>query len=654
MKKVVAFLAAVVMLGLPLSPAFAAETLESCLTDPPINPVREGACGALIYQADTLPLSAEVCGPIFAMVCPPYLPCVILKYLTVKCGEAGYNAARTATCTEGPRGNGCCISTTESPKIAVGDGTCTNEVEDCKEGGNVTYSCCVCETTQPGGGRALRKVADARQTRTSCEELCKKEGNATMYLQAGAGSLPPPPPSVNEPTAAELQEKLATCFTQADCASKDYGGSTDAFRPGHGCPSGQGWCIAPEPEVNLSVAFGNVKTVKGLRNYIASAFNYGISIVAIVAAVMFTYGGFRYIFGSAFQNVKRGKEIMIDAVIGLVLVLGAVTILQTINQDTLNLTRLEVHLINKSQILSSKFCSDITSTKLKFAEAGPRPAYTPINKITSYPIENAADTRCNYEYYAEGFGGSRCAGRKCDNKGESCVSCRAKGACKEGADPLSYECVKANWSGTIAHVDQRYVDEIALLAVCNNARQAGDMQAFFQKGPVNNGIDEVTKGKITANTDNNGTQSYTFEMTEKDLQDAKNECSDKGGLAGFVMAIEYQDTDLGPTEDDEAIVGKSNCGGGKFSGYVNGTGVTQYEAAVTCGLAVPSKPLANPSNYWSVSDLETSLGIGGDAKPVTCDMQLSNLNAPSDPGSKSTPSIIFSINGGSNITCGIP
>ena len=73
-----------------------------------------------------------------------------------------------------------------------------------------------------------------------------------------------------------------------------------------------------------------------LSQYISAVYNYMVGIVAIVAAIMIVYGGFLYIVGSSGAKVQQGKTIIVDAVMGLLLVLGAYIILSTINPDLIN------------------------------------------------------------------------------------------------------------------------------------------------------------------------------------------------------------------------------------------------------------------------------------------------------------------------------
>lgn len=87
-----------------------------------------------------------------------------------------------------------------------------------------------------------------------------------------------------------------------------------------------------------------------LSAYIGAAYNYLLGVSVIAAAVMIVYGGFRYIVGSA-TGITEGKNIIRDAIIGLVLMFGSWTILATLNPDSLTqLKPLEVEYIQPTPI----------------------------------------------------------------------------------------------------------------------------------------------------------------------------------------------------------------------------------------------------------------------------------------------------------------
>lgn len=539
------------------------------------------------------------------------------------------------------------------------NGDCREEKAEC-DGKTVVTSCCLCTETgsdsgQFGGGRLVTTQVmrgSNGYTYSSCQALCKQT-NGVVNRQVGAGALPP---DVTAPTLAEVQQNAKYCFSASDCASEEYGGSLQAFRAGYGCPSGQGRCVAPEPQVALSFPIGNIKTVAGLRGFISTAFNYATGIAAVAAAVMFVWGGMRYIFGSAFQNIKRAKEIMVDAAVGLVLTLGAMVILRAVNPTTLDLNALQVFMINKEQLLNEEFCTDITDAQgkkdaadLLFADAGPAPVFTPIGQVrdTDYSVKQS-ETKCNYQYYVKGFGENRCKGQVCDQLGTACVSCKT-GLC-EGGDLASYGCIKSSISGSVGHDDDRYLDSIRLYAICTAALSLGgadDITGAVAPFVDNKVIVPVAEGRILGQTAGVGKQGYVFNITGTDIKKATDECGGAGNIHGFVLGIEYNDvggaggavgkiltgTNLEPTNDDFAVVGPSNCGSsGKFPAYVDGKeSLSEVENgyAVACGVMTGSKPLAEGSNVWGLVRMNKTFGFGGD-EPLTCNFDLNTTNAASN------------------------
>ena len=84
---------------------------------------------------------------------------------------------------------------------------------------------------------------------------------------------------------------------------------------------------------NVTMKGGEVVKIPFLAQYIAGIYRYIVGASVVAAAVMIVYGGFLYILGSSMMSVKRGKEVIQDALVGLFLVLGAFTILQTVNSQ---------------------------------------------------------------------------------------------------------------------------------------------------------------------------------------------------------------------------------------------------------------------------------------------------------------------------------
>ncbi len=90
-----------------------------------------------------------------------------------------------------------------------------------------------------------------------------------------------------------------------------------------------------------------------LAQYISGVYRYAVSIVAIVSAIMFIYGAFLYLVsGATSQQIQKGKDIMLDAVVGLILVLSATAILRTVNPATIDLSKLNITAIQTIELES--------------------------------------------------------------------------------------------------------------------------------------------------------------------------------------------------------------------------------------------------------------------------------------------------------------
>lgn len=95
------------------------------------------------------------------------------------------------------------------------------------------------------------------------------------------------------------------------------------------------------PGINPSTAPG------AFTDYLQSAFNLGISIAVALAVVMIVWGGAQYLSTDAIFGKELGREKINKALLGLLLALGAVLILKTINPDILNLN-LDIKPLNPS------------------------------------------------------------------------------------------------------------------------------------------------------------------------------------------------------------------------------------------------------------------------------------------------------------------
>lgn len=149
-------------------------------------------------------------------------------------------------------------------------------------------------------------------------------------------------------------------FPRAVCTSPDFAAPTDSS--GSAAPSGGTGEVDIGPafdpiEVELGVPIGGLSKLSPaqdqdgviripfLGEYVNAVYRYMVGIVMVVAIVMVVYGGFRYLVGSTSGDIARGKQIIIDAIMGLVLVLAAYGILNTINPATTLVPGIELRLV---------------------------------------------------------------------------------------------------------------------------------------------------------------------------------------------------------------------------------------------------------------------------------------------------------------------
>ncbi|MFH1078438.1 MAG: hypothetical protein V1745_04150, partial [Patescibacteria group bacterium] len=103
---------------------------------------------------------------------------------------------------------------------------------------------------------------------------------------------------------------------------------------------------------------GTSVQVPWFAEYVAAVYRYLTAIAVIAAAIMIVYGGFKYIVSSSGAGVQTGKDVIKDAIVGLLLVIGAYTILWTINPATTSFAPLVVPSVKRvtwEQAMSTTF-----------------------------------------------------------------------------------------------------------------------------------------------------------------------------------------------------------------------------------------------------------------------------------------------------------
>lgn len=90
--------------------------------------------------------------------------------------------------------------------------------------------------------------------------------------------------------------------------------------------------LAPLPGLSETLKTDNI-----LGTYVPAIFKLAIGLSAVAAVLMIVIGGFQYLSSDAVMQKSAGKERIKNAVFGLVLVISAWLILNTINPNLLNI-----------------------------------------------------------------------------------------------------------------------------------------------------------------------------------------------------------------------------------------------------------------------------------------------------------------------------
>lgn len=97
-----------------------------------------------------------------------------------------------------------------------------------------------------------------------------------------------------------------------------------------------------------STASGTIMRSDLLGRYILSLYNYGLAIVGILAAIILMAGGLLWLTsGGSAAKIGQAKELMTGSIIGLVILVGAWMILNTINPNLTQLPSINTLIINE-------------------------------------------------------------------------------------------------------------------------------------------------------------------------------------------------------------------------------------------------------------------------------------------------------------------
>ncbi|MFA5129968.1 MAG: hypothetical protein WC477_03535 [Patescibacteria group bacterium] len=123
--------------------------------------------------------------------------------------------------------------------------------------------------------------------------------------------------------------------------------------------------------------------------YVIAVYRYTLSVAVIAATVMFIWGAFLYLLAAGnIGSISKGKSIMTDSIIGLLLLFGANLILRTINPMTVVMPPLKLTQIdtNITDLVANQYAPEF------LAGLGAAPNATAL-AIPTYGIQTSCPTR---------------------------------------------------------------------------------------------------------------------------------------------------------------------------------------------------------------------------------------------------------------------
>lgn len=217
---------------------------------------------------------------------------------------------------------------------------------------------CTCYCTSPNGA-----VTTGPQQPEACSDSCKKGGEKQIMC----GKTP-----------TDTPENNTLCFTQKECESQADGKGRQAGRWLGQAPDcvasfgGQGYCTPiTYADIDLSFKLGEVSKVSDLGDYVQRGYNLLLGIGTTIAIVMIMVGGLQYVIGAGMsEQVMKGKERIKKALIGLVLLMGAYVILNTVSPQLVRLELPATPMVKRVTLLDgSKDCKTLEDKGFKTGDA---------------------------------------------------------------------------------------------------------------------------------------------------------------------------------------------------------------------------------------------------------------------------------------------
>ncbi len=100
---------------------------------------------------------------------------------------------------------------------------------------------------------------------------------------------------------------------------------------------------------NLKVVDGYI-SVPYLAQYISAVYKYLIGISVVAASVMIVYAGFLYVTSPIGSDIKHAKQMILDSIVGLCLLMGVSTVINFLSPEAFDLVPLRVNYVTPKEL----------------------------------------------------------------------------------------------------------------------------------------------------------------------------------------------------------------------------------------------------------------------------------------------------------------
>ncbi len=371
---------------------------------------------------------------------------------------------------------------------------------------------------------------------------------------------------------SEQEARNPKAFRQDDTTRQLCKGDIDA--------SGKkiGFCL-PATTAKTKIAIGGQTEFTGLTEFVAFIYKYGMGVASVLSVLVLIFAGVQWIIsGGNAEAISSAKHKIVGAVIGLVILAAAYTILYTVNPDLVNLRPPNAWMIN-TQKISNPYCSNLNpgnkisknpsnETGQKISDEQKKAGFSALSTndwVTVTSTENnttpiAPPAHCGQDYYVQNTGALTCQGSACP-AGNVCYDKNKSG--KPG-------CFRANIAGKISSgnlLDNALASTIGILRqVVNTTLNEGWDGPTWANEPeiysvCNDGnYDNLsTEGNDPDDAVSDLTQSYYITTSDSEIEEHVQRCESNGGFKGFVLSLDMDEA--GDPVDERHFIGRKGTNG---------------------------------------------------------------------------------------------